>query len=155
MSKGTLKYWKNNRTWTHPITGTKYAKGLMGICRQICINRATNEKDELICEKCGCVIYRKADMHHLWGKNLYINVTLYWEPEMCCIVHMRCHRWGTHDALAAHDDDGAFRDFMVEKRGESWYNGLMEKYHTRMTWNQCDPASEEERLLTILREEYK
>ena len=151
MSKKSLKYWKNNRTWTHPITGTKYAKGLMGLCRQICLERATNHREEVICEWCRAIIYDYANMHHIWGRHLSMNVTTDWNPDMCAIIHPRCHVRGSLSSMAVHDNDGAARQFFLENRGQAWYDRIMDLMNEHVTWAMCDPEAEEARLLKLLK----
>jgi hypothetical protein len=82
------------------------------------------------CERCGSRI--NLDPHHIFIRG---NRSTRWELDNGCCLCGDCH---TAAPDAAHRDIDGFRQWIINERGQEWFDDLNFRSHQTVHWTQYD-----------------
>lgn len=102
-------------------------------------NRAGNK-----CEYCGKTKYLNA--HHIFGRR---NRSVRWEISNSCCLCPACHTFSS--VFSAHQTPTEFTRWIIDKRGEEWYDELRIMANTPKKWTKNEKEQKLQELLEGLK----
>lgn len=87
----------------------------------------------------GRIRHKKFQCHHVWPKSYALNTTSRWDLDNGAYLgSIPCHVFGRAGWRCAHADIPGFQKFLIEKRGQKWYDTMVIRTRQRIGKRQCD-----------------